>query len=283
MAQHRFDLPYFDEILTRMEEAPDSELVQAFGTRHVHWGDYADPVTTDDSTEGLIAAAEALTARLVGAAGVKDGQRVMDAGCGFGGTIANLNEHFSHMYLIGLNIDSRQLVHAEKRVIARSNNRVRFVEGDACAMPFSDESFDRVLAVECIFHFPSRLRFFREARRVLKQGGRLVLSDFVPHGPSALLLAPWVLQNSPSMGKFYGRFNFRVPCTAWGYRFLARLTGFRLFLDQDITLNTLPTYPALLRLFRNLGLRDAERATELVAFSARKGWVRYRVLAFEAV
>jgi hypothetical protein len=85
------------------------------------------------------------------------------------------------------------------------------------------------------------------------------------------------------MGKFYGRFNFRVPCTAWGYRLLARLTGFRLLLDEDITTNTLPTYPALLRLFRNLGLRDAERATELVAYSARKGWVRYRVLVFEAV
>src|SRR5438034_5931485 len=45
-------------------------------------------------------------------------------------------------------------------------------EADACALPFPDASFDRVLAVECIFHFPSRLRFLKEAARVLKPGGR---------------------------------------------------------------------------------------------------------------
>jgi SAM-dependent methyltransferase len=282
MTQHRFNLPYFDTILAHIEKAPASELVRAFGTRHVHWGDYADPATTDDSTEGLMAAAEALTARLVSAAEVKNGQRVLDAGCGFGGTTSYLNEHYSDMDLTGLNIDARQLVHAAEWVIARPGNRVQFIEGDACAMPLPDQTFDAVLAVECIFHFPSRRRFFREARRVLKQGGRLVLSDFVPHGPASLRLAPWVLRNRRAMGRFYGQFNTRLPCTAWGYRLLARLTGFRLLLDADITPNTLPTYPALLRIIRDFGHREAEEATELVAFSARKGWVRYRVLAFEA-
>ena len=39
----------------------------------------------------------------------------------------------------------------------------KWVEADGCAdLPFQNETFDRVLCIEAIFHFPSRLRFFRE-------------------------------------------------------------------------------------------------------------------------
>ena len=42
-----------------------------------------------------------------------------------------------------------------------------------------DAAFDRVLAVECIFHFPSRLQFLKEACRVLRPGGLLALSVII--------------------------------------------------------------------------------------------------------
>jgi len=71
--------------------------------------------------------------------------------------------------------------------------------------------------------------------------------------------------------------------TAWGYGVLAKLTGFRLVVDEDITANTLPTYPVLLRIFGEVGHAPAARATEHVAYFSRVGWVRYRLLAFEAV
>ena len=147
-----YDLPYFDQIIERLEALPDSSLARAF-ERHVHWGYFASPETADDSVERYVAAAEELTRRMCDAAGVADGLTILDVGCGFGGTIDHLNAHLTGCELVGLNIDARQLDRARDLVQPRAENTVSFVEGDACSLPFEDGRFDAVLAVECAFHF----------------------------------------------------------------------------------------------------------------------------------
>jgi len=272
-------MPYFDEIFARLGRPESAELVDAFGARHVHWGYYADASSTDHSVQGLQTAAEAMTRRVTDAAQILPGQRVLDAGCGFGGTLASLNERVTPLSLTGLNIDSRQVERAQSLVRAEPGNAVDFVVGDACRMPFARTTFDRVLAVECIFHFPSRWAFFREAGRVLKPGGRLTLCDFVPYGPSLPLLAPQVATHGASIASFYGHSN-PVPCTLTAYRALARLSGFRLDFDEDVTAHTLPTYSVVRGLTARLGHTQGERATELCERFARRGLIRYRILSF---
>jgi len=49
-----------------------------------------------------------------------------------------------------------------------------------------------------------------------------------------------------------------------------------------LTENTLPTYKALLRILGIIGYRGAERAMRYAAWVSEVGWVRYRILAFEA-
>ena len=98
-------MPYFDEIIRRFTDDPDSELATAFA-RHVHWGYYTDP-DPDDSLPGYLAAAEAMTDQMCRLAGVTHGDEVLDVGCGFGGTIAHLDEQVEAAGLTGLNIDGR--------------------------------------------------------------------------------------------------------------------------------------------------------------------------------
>jgi ubiquinone/menaquinone biosynthesis C-methylase UbiE len=137
--------------------------------RHVHWGYWGPQDVPDGSLTDFAAATERLTERICEIAAIRDGDAVLDVGCGFGGTISSLNERYSGLSLTGLNIDSRQIAVAKGRTAAAPGNRVEFVMGDACRMPFADASFNVLLAVECIFHFASRERFFDEARRVLSR------------------------------------------------------------------------------------------------------------------
>lgn len=276
MRPAKIPLPYFDTLLEHINLG-DARVQQAFG-RHVHWGYWEKPARADGTVEDFASAAERLCQRVYGAAGVKEGDRILDAGCGFGGTVASLNEHFDRLQLVGLNIDPRQLERARQEVQPRGTNQIEFIEGDACQLPFPDASFDVVLAVECIFHFPSRADFFREAKRVLRPGGRFAICDFV----SVPLFKPVraVIANIATsvVEDTYGRVDSHF--TLGDYQKLASESGFTLTQTEDITANTLPTYPVVRRLFEQIGKSDSASATASVELISRLGLLRYLILNF---
>lgn len=272
-------LPYFDFLLKRLARE-DQATATSFG-RHVHWGYWESPATARCDAADYSQAAEQLTLELCKLADIQPNQQVLDVGCGFGGTVASINERLTGMDLTGLNIDARQLQRARELVRPVADNRIAFCQGDACSLPYGGGTYERMLAVECIFHFPSRERFFMEAARTLKPGGILALSDFVP--------APWFLPVVASIGHsaWFTRLNFFGYCdvghTLRRYHRLARQAGLQVHGERNITAHTLPTYRYLKHLLgdgpRLAGI-PATRLVDLLSLLGKSGALNYYLLAF---
>ena len=104
------------------------------------------------------------------------GSRLLDVGCGLGAGTRRLADRFPDAGVVAINISPRQASHAQGLV-----PRADLLAMDATRLAFRDASFDGIQSIEAAFHFAPRGRFFEEARRVLRPGGSLVLTDMLVH------------------------------------------------------------------------------------------------------
>ncbi|MCB4770663.1 methyltransferase domain-containing protein [Ancylobacter sp. Lp-2] len=106
------------------------------------------------------------------AAGLVAGGAVLDIACGEGYGAALLAR--SAARVVGVDLDADAVAHAA-RVYGGTGN-LSFEAGDIGALPFADHSFDAVVSFETIEHVGDPRAALAELKRVLKPGGRLVVS-----------------------------------------------------------------------------------------------------------
>jgi ubiquinone/menaquinone biosynthesis C-methylase UbiE len=106
-------------------------------------------------------------------AGLK-GVRVLEVSCGHGGGASYLTRTFAPAEYVGLDLNPEGIRYCQNRPQVPN---LRFVQGDAMALPFPDGSFDVVVNVEASHCYPDFRRFLDEAARVLTPGGCLVHAD----------------------------------------------------------------------------------------------------------
>lgn len=171
------------------EVSYDDLVLHDFGirksARFLHMGHWDDPdATTQPSATELIAAQARMDEIVLSLLDIRDGQDVLDVGCGFGGSLETLDSRHAALNLVGVNLSGTQLEYASE-LTASEQNRLHWIRADGCCLPLSSVSFDRVLCLEALPHFQSRDRFFAEVARVLRPGGILALADIIVDPDSA--------------------------------------------------------------------------------------------------
>ena len=118
--------------------------------------------------------------RLLQLARVKEGERLLDVGCGTGTLAIAAKRHVGQSGAIyGVDASPEMLTRAEKKA-RKANLEVLFRSGLAEALPFQDSFFDVALSTVMLHHLHAKTRrqCAAEIRRILKPGGRVFAADF---------------------------------------------------------------------------------------------------------
>ncbi|KUO14348.1 hypothetical protein AQJ91_47405 [Streptomyces dysideae] len=113
-------------------------------------------------------------------AGLRDGHRVLDVGCGTGNLLRATGQRHRNVDLVGLDPDPQALASAGRKA-RRAGLTVRLDRGFAQELPYGNGSFDRVFSSLMLHHLDSTSKdaLLAEVRRVLRSDGLLVLADAV--------------------------------------------------------------------------------------------------------
>lgn len=101
-------------------------------------------------------------------AGVRDGERVLDVGCGTGSLTFALREAVNVAEIAAIDYSP---VFVEEATRRNSDPRISVRQADACALPFADGRFDRALSLLVLHFVPETAKAISEMRRVVRPGG----------------------------------------------------------------------------------------------------------------
>ena len=99
---------------------------------------------------------------------LKDGESVLDVGCGGGGNLVRILERCPKSRADGIDYSEESVKYAD---------RCNILCGDAMRLPYRDETYDRAVSFESIYFWPDPVQGLKEMFRVLKKGGRAVLAS----------------------------------------------------------------------------------------------------------
>jgi len=134
-----------------------------------------------DGVADLDAAEDAALAVTAERAGLVDGQRILELGCGWGSLTLWMAEHYPHAHITAVSNSHSQRAHIEAEAQRRGFAHVRVVTTDVAHLR-ATERFDRIVSVEMFEHLRNWPEIFRRVAGWLEPGGRFFMHVFVHRG-----------------------------------------------------------------------------------------------------
>ena len=176
----------------------DDRLLERLWGEHVHLGHYGDPPGPRDFRAAKAAFVHELV-RWSGLDRLPPGSRVLDVGCGIGGSARILARDYG-FEVLGISISPGQIARA-RELTPTDLPGCRFAVMDALALELPDAGpeggFDAVWSVEAGPHMPDKQRYADEMLRVLRPGGCLAVADWNRRDPAVApmnRLERWVMR-----------------------------------------------------------------------------------------
>ncbi|MES1217161.1 MAG: methyltransferase domain-containing protein [Bacteroidota bacterium] len=157
---------YYNETEDAYRDSWDLDRSQA-----IHYGYW------DEKVNSFAQSLQRMNEIMVEAATITSDDEVLDAGCGIGGSSFFLAQG-SGCKVTGISLSERQISKANEIAKQKGlSDKVHFEIMDYANTSFANESFDIVWGCESICYAQDKEQFIKEAFRLLKPGGRLVLAD----------------------------------------------------------------------------------------------------------
>ena len=111
--------------------------------------------------------------------GCRDGETILDAGCGTGSLTFALARRAQDLRIQGIDFSPVYIAHARQH---NHDSNIAFRVGDICSLPFADASFDRVLSLLVLHFVPNTDRAVSEMRRVARPGATVAAAVWDARG-----------------------------------------------------------------------------------------------------
>lgn len=119
---------------------------------------------------------EATLSRTIAMMALRGNESILDVGCGTGELERRIVQVHPQQPMVGLDLTQAMLVRARAKLAAYP--QLQFIEGDSQQLPFPDASFDIVVSCSALHYMRDPQRVIRECARVLRPGGRVIITDW---------------------------------------------------------------------------------------------------------
>lgn len=147
--------------------------------------------------------------------GLQDGMSVLEVGSGPGFIMELISQLIPNGSITGVEIDPILVEYSQQHLQKTAHSKYRIFQGNVMNLEFPDNTFDFAVARLVIQHLPDTIAGLKEILRVLKPGGKLVVTEFdyglpplsdpiVPESDSILhkaMLAQVARNGNPLMGR----------------------------------------------------------------------------------